>query len=87
MWHFQMRERMALMRGIKTQGHLGGSVSWVSDFSSDHVLAVCEFEPRVGLCADSSQPGACFKFVSPFLSLSAPPQLTLSLSLSKINER
>ena len=34
-------------------GHLGGSVGWASDFGSGHDLAVCEFEPRVGLCADS----------------------------------
>ena len=27
---------------------------------SGHDLAVCEFEPRVGLCADGSEPGACF---------------------------
>ena len=32
------------------------------DFSSDHDLTAREFEPRVGLCADSSEPGACFGF-------------------------
>ena len=32
------------------------------DFGSGHDLMVCEFEPRVGLCADSSEPGACFGF-------------------------
>ena len=40
-------------------GRLGGSVGSASDFGSGHDLAVCEFEPRVGLCADSSEPGAC----------------------------
>ena len=31
-----------------------------TDFGPGHDLAVREFEPRVGLCADSSEPGACF---------------------------
>ena len=43
-------------------GRLGGSVGWASDFGSGHDLTVREFEPRVGLCADSSEPGACFRF-------------------------
>ena len=34
----------------------------MSDFSSGHDLTVREFEPGVGLCADSSEPGACFRF-------------------------
>ena len=63
------------------QGCLGGSVGWASDFSSSHDLAVHEFEPRVGLCADSSEPGAATDSVSP--SLPAPPLLTLCLSLSQ----
>ena len=37
-----------------------------------------EFEPHVGLCADSSQPGVCLWILSP--SLSAPAQLILCLS-------
>ena len=56
-------------------GHLGGSVSEVSDFGSGHVLMVCEFEPCVGLCADSLESGACFGFC---VSLSVPPMLILS---------
>ena len=40
-----------------------------SDFGSGHDLTVCEFEPRVGLCAHSSEPGACFGFC---VSLSLP---------------
>ena len=43
-------------------GHLGGSVGWASDFGSGHDLTVPEFDPCVGLCADSSEPGACFGF-------------------------
>ena len=61
-------------------GHLGGSVGWASDFSSGHELTVREFEPRVGLCADSSEPGAFFGFC---VSLSAPPLLMLCLSQSQ----
>ena len=40
-----------------------------------------EFEPCIGFRADSAEPAS--ESVSP--SLSAPPLLTLSLSLSKIN--
>ena len=65
-------------------GRLGGSVGWASDFRSGHDPALCEFEPHVGLCAESSEPGACFGFcVSLFLS---PPLLMLSL-FSKIDKR
>ena len=65
--------------------HLGGSVSYGSDFGPGHDLTVRGFEPRAGLCADSLEPGACFGFcVCP--SLSAPPLLMLCLCLSKINK-
>ena len=61
------------------QGCLGGSVGWVSDLGSGHDLAVCEFKPCVGLCADSLDPGACFWFcVSPL----GPPPHSRSVSLS-----
>ena len=62
-------------------GCLGGSVCWASDFSSGHDLTDPEFEPHVGLCADSSEPGACFGFCV-FLSLC--PSSAHALSLSKI---
>ena len=39
---------------------------------------VHEFEPRVGLCADSSEPGACFRFC---VSLSLCPFPAHALSL------
>ena len=45
-----------------TVGAPGGSVGSASDFGSGHDLTVREFEPRVGLWADSSEPGACFGF-------------------------
>ena len=53
---------------------------WVEcpDFGSGHDLTVCAFESRIGLCADSSEPGARFGFC---VSLSAPPLLMLSLAL------
>ena len=46
------------------------------------------FKSRVGLCADSSEPGACFRFcVSPSLCPSPAHALSLCLSLSqKINK-
>ena len=62
--------RMILLKGT-LEGRLGGSVGWAADYGSGHDLAVRGFEPRVGLCADSSEPGACLGFwVS--LSLSLP---------------
>ena len=63
--------------------HLGGSVGWASDFGSGHDLTVRGFEPRVGLCADSSEPGSWFGFyVSPSLCPSHAHALSLSLSLN-----
>ena len=41
---------------------------------------VHEFEPRVGLCVDISEPRTCFRFC--VSSLSAPPLLVLAHSLS-----
>ena len=68
-------------------GRLGGSVGGGSDFSSGHDLAVRGFESRVGLCADGSEPGACFKFcVSLSLCPSPAHARSLALSLSKINK-
>ena len=62
---------------IELKGRLGGSVGWAVDFGSGHDLAVPEFEPLVGLCADSSEPGACFRL---YVSFSAPPPFMLCLS-------
>ena len=58
--------------------------TWVaqSDFGSDHDLRVYGFEPCVRLCADSSEPGACFGFCVS-LSFCPSPALSLSLSLSQ----
>ena len=70
---------------MSSSGHLGGSVSWVSDFSSGHDLRVCGVEPDIGLCAESSEPGASFGF-SVSLSLCPSPLMrTYACSLSKIN--
>ena len=62
----------------KEEGHLDGSVGWASDFDLGHNLMVGEFEPHIGLCADSMEP--TLDSLSP--SLSAPP----SFSLSNINK-
>ena len=47
-----------------------------------HDLAVREFEPRVGLWPDGSEPGACFRFCVS-LSLCPCPVHALSLSVPK----
>ena len=60
-------------------GRLGCSIGCASDFSSGHDLTVHEFEPHIGLCADSSESGSCFRFCVS-LSLCPSPALTLSLS-------
>ena len=55
------------------------------DFSSGHDLMVHASEPHVGLCSDSSEPGACSGFcvsLSPFLCLLLSLSLSLSLSPS-----
>ena len=64
-------------------GHLGGSGSWASNFSSGHDLIAYEFEPRIGLCADSPESEACFRFC---VSLSLCPSPTHALSLSFKNK-
>ena len=65
-----------------------GWLGWLSvDFGLGHDLVVCGLESHVGLCADSSEPGASFGFCVS-VSLSVPPLLILgrALSLSKINK-
>ena len=76
-----------LVRSKSPIGRLGGSVGEASNFGSGHDLAVRGFEPRVGPCADSSEPGARFG-VCVSLSLCPPPThaLSVSLSLSKMNK-
>ena len=49
-------------------------------FSSGHDLMICESEPHIGLSADIVE--CAWDSLSP-PSLSAPPLLTLSVSLSK----
>ena len=65
-----------------------GAPRWRSRLSvrlrPGHKLAVREFEPRVGLWADGSEPGACFRFCVS-LSLCPSPVHALSLSVPKIN--
>ena len=61
-------------RSLKING-LGGA--WVYqtdkrltvDSSSGHDLTVCEFEPRIGLCADSAEPAWDSPCASPLLAL------------------
>ena len=73
------------MKKLKQKVHLGGSQPVnhsTLDFDSGHDLMVCGFKPHVGLHADGAEPA----WDSLPLPLSAHPLLTLSLSLSKINQ-
>ena len=70
----------SFFKNWKVLGHLSGSVGWAADFGSGHDVAIREFEPRVGLCADSSEPGACFGFCVS-LSLTLPRSCSVSLCL------
>ena len=75
-------EKGLLLKMRKAQG-APEWLSWLSVCSSGHDLTVHGFKPRVSLCADSSEPRACFKFC---VSLSlCPLPHSLSISLSKIN--
>ena len=64
----------------KTKGHLGGSVSWASDFHSGHDLMVHMLKPHIGLTAVSTEPA----WDPLFPSLFAP--LPLTHCISKINK-
>ena len=66
-----------IVRSLK-EGHLGGSVSWGSNFGSGRDLTVHEWDPRIGLYAVIVEPAS--DPLSSFLSV--PPLLMLSLSLS-----
>ena len=65
-----------LIEKITHLGLLDGALG----LGSGHDLMVCEFEPHVRLCADSSEPGACFRFC---VSLSLPLPGSCSVSLSQ----
>ena len=65
-------------------GHLGGSVGWATDFSPGHDLTVREYEPHVRLCADSSEPGACFGSVCLSLGLYPFPVHVLACLLQTL---
>ena len=67
-----------LIRCDDSLERLGGSVGEASDVGSGHDLTVRGFEPCVGLFADSSEPGACFRLcVSPSLCSSPTHSLCL----------
>ena len=67
-------------------GHLGGSVSWASDFGSGHDLVVHEFEPHIRLAAISEKP-ALDPLSSPlYLSPTCSCQRTCACCLSLKNQ-
>ena len=72
----------SMWKDTQHQGHLGGSVSSVSDFGSGHDLAVHEFKPHIRLCADCSEPEACFGFC---VSLSPCSSHARALPRSSLN--
>ena len=61
--------------------------SWASNFGSGHDLAVREFKPRIGLCADSSEPGASLRCCVLPLSLCLSPTCTVPLSKTNIKKK
>ena len=84
---FSLAEDLVCLTLIKKywKGRLGAqSVKRsILGLGSGHRLMVCEFEPHVGLCADSEEPAR--DSLSPLLS--ASPLLMLSLPLSlKVNK-
>ena len=82
-------EKSAAKLNPDLKAGLGGAPGWRSRLSvrlrPGHDLAVGEFEPRVRLWADGSEPGACFRFCVS-LSLCPSPVHVLSLSVPKINK-
>ena len=58
----------------------------MSNISSGHDLTVREFEPCVGICADSQSLEPASDSVSPSLSLPLPSSHSVSLSLSLKNK-
>ena len=79
-WFFQVSPYKGYLSGC-----LSGSVGKAPNFGSGHDLMIHEFDPCVRLCADSLEPGGCFRFCVS-LSLSAPPLLALCPSLSLKNK-
>ena len=75
-----MSIKASLNEKLAEQGSLGGSVSYASNFSSGRDSTEREFKPRVGLCADSSEPGASFGLCLPH-SLLLPHSCFVSLFL------
>ena len=68
-------------------GLLGCSVGWASNFSSGHDLTVHEFEPCIRLCADSSEPGAYFRFCVSLCPFTLPLIITHTLSLKIVKTK
>ena len=69
------------VRKGRSLGRLGGSVSEAAQVLISQIVSS---SPMWDSGADSSEPGACFRFCLP-LSLSLPCLCSVSLSLSKIN--
>ena len=60
-----------------------GAPGWLSRLSVQLQIRLCDFEPHVGLCADTLEPRACLGFcVSLSLTLPCLRFVCLCLSLS-----
>ena len=79
----QVKTMTVLDRGCIIGFSTGLRIS-VSDFGSGHDLRVRGLECHIGLCADSSEFGACFGFCL-LLSLPLPSLCSVSFCLSKIS--
>ena len=88
-WFFEIINKidkpLASLVKKKKEGHLGGSVCWASDIGFGHDLIGCGLEPHIRLCANSSEPGACFGFCVS-LSLCPSPNRALCVCLSLKNK-
>ena len=80
MWLLTWWLRTPRVSKQEVEGRLGGSVREASNFSSGQDLMAPGFKPCIGLCVDSSEPGACFRLC---ISLSTLPR---SRSLSFKNK-
>ena len=67
----------------KINKHWGAWVAQLVKRPTSAQVMISHFEPRIRLCADSSEPGACFRFC---VSLALCPSPARTLSLSKINK-
>ena len=83
-WNVEARSLPEFLCTQKTSN--SGAPGWLRRLSLGHDLVVRGFEAHVGVCADSSEPGACFGFCVSFSTSLCPcPSHALFLSLKNKN--